>query len=214
MLRFNPHWHCIILEGGIDEEGPFHHIPIKDTSQLTGVFRRRVIKLFVDRGLLDRRFALKILSWKHSGFSVDNSVSIPASSRKARMNLSQYIVRHPVSLQKILYAPSNGTIIYKTKYNAYWKENIKLFKVTERSEGMPVVRPILSQSSPSISRQNTNISYGTMGCIPAGQRGCPLKMVALQSLGIKSHPTGKLPKTPSMRWRLFLPRHHGGAGCG
>jgi len=33
-----------------------------------------------------------------------------------------------VSLQKILYAPSNGTIIYKTKYNAYWKENIKLFK--------------------------------------------------------------------------------------
>ena len=45
------------------------------------------------------------------------------------MNLSQYIViRHPVSLQKILYARSNGTIIYKTKYNEYCKENIKLFK--------------------------------------------------------------------------------------
>ena len=94
------------------------------------------IKLFVDRGLLDRhsaerRFALKILSWQHSGFSVDNSVSIPASSRKARVNLSQYIIRHPVSLQKILYARSNGTIIYKTKYNEYWKENIKLFKAND-----------------------------------------------------------------------------------
>jgi hypothetical protein len=44
------------------------------------------------------------------------------------VNLSQYIVRHPVSLQKILYARSNGTIIFKTKYDAYWKENIKLFK--------------------------------------------------------------------------------------
>jgi hypothetical protein len=50
------------------------------------------------------------------------------------VNLSQYIVSHPVSLQKILYARSNATIIYKTKYNDYWKENIKLFKVTERSE--------------------------------------------------------------------------------
>ena len=60
------------------------------------IFRKRVLKLFVDRRLLDRRFALKILSWKHSGFSVDNSVLIPASSRKARLNLSQYIIRPKV----------------------------------------------------------------------------------------------------------------------
>ncbi len=128
LMRWNPHWHCIILEGGLDEKDSFHHIPFKDTSRLTEVFRRRVIKLFVDKGLLDRIFALKILSWKHSGFSVDNSVLIPASSRKARVNLSQYIIKHPVSLQKILYARSNGTIIYKTRYNEYFKENIKLFK--------------------------------------------------------------------------------------
>jgi hypothetical protein len=31
-----------------------------------------------------RSFALKILSLQRSGFSVDNSVAIPASSRKAR----------------------------------------------------------------------------------------------------------------------------------
>ena len=93
-----------------------------------------MIKLFVTKKLLDRGFATKLLSWKHPGFSVDNSVPIPASGKKARVNLSQYIVRHPVSLQKILYARSNGTIIYKTKYNEYWKENIRLFKVTERSE--------------------------------------------------------------------------------
>jgi hypothetical protein len=87
-------------------------IPIKDTSPLIDVFRRRVLRLFVDRGLLDPHFGRKILSWKHSGFSVDISVHIPASSHKARMNLSQYIVRHPAiltdCLQKILYAPSKG----------------------------------------------------------------------------------------------------------
>jgi len=89
------------LEGGIDEMGSFHHIPLKNTSRLTEVFRRRVIKLFVDKGLLDRHpaeryFALKILSWKHSGFSVDNSVQIPATSQKTRVNLSQYIIRPKV----------------------------------------------------------------------------------------------------------------------
>jgi len=135
LLRFNPHYHCLVLEGGIDEAGSFYHIPIKDTASLTEVFRRRVIKLFVDRGLLDRRFALKILSWKHSGFSVDASVSIPASSKKARVNLSQYIIRHPAiltdCLQKILYVCSNGTVIYKTKYNEYFKKNIKLFSAAD-----------------------------------------------------------------------------------
>jgi hypothetical protein len=122
------HFHCLVLEGGIDETGSFHHVAIKDTVSLAEVFRRR--------------FALKILSWKHSGFSVDNSVPIPAYSNKARVNLSQYIIRHPVSLQKILYARSNGTIIYKTKYNEYFKQNIKLFKagdfIAELTQHLPL----------------------------------------------------------------------------
>jgi hypothetical protein len=131
LMRFNPHWHCIILEGGIDEEGSFHHIPIKDTSKITEVFRQRVIKYFVDKGLLDQSFALKLLSWEHSGFSVDNSVQIPATSQKARVNLSQYIIRHPVSLKKIMYIKEKANILYHTKYNGYWKENIKLFKASD-----------------------------------------------------------------------------------
>ena len=46
------------------------------------------------------------------------------ANRKARLSLSKYIVRHPISVQKILYARSNGTIKYKTKYNAYWEEHM------------------------------------------------------------------------------------------
>ena len=93
MMRHNPHWHCIILEGGIDEEDSFHHIPIQDTFQLAELFRKRVINLFIQKGLLQRSFDLKLLPWKHSGFSVDNSVQIPATSQNARVNLSQYIMR-------------------------------------------------------------------------------------------------------------------------
>jgi hypothetical protein len=131
MMRHNPHWHCIILEGGIDEKGSFYHIPIKDTSQLTEVFRRRVVQLFMQKGLLQKSFAMNLLCWKHSGFSVDNSVRISPGSQKARVNLSQYIIRHPVFLKKVMYIKEKGNILYHTKYNDYWKENIKLFKATD-----------------------------------------------------------------------------------
>jgi hypothetical protein len=73
-LCFNPHWHCIILEGGIDDKNDFYHVNIKDTAGLTQIFRRQVIKLFVDRKLLNKEFAKQLLTWKNSGFSVDNSV--------------------------------------------------------------------------------------------------------------------------------------------
>jgi hypothetical protein len=80
LMRWNPHYHCLVLEGGIDKVSSFHHIPIKDTSPLIDVFRRRVLKLFVSRRLFGPHFARKILSWNYSGFSVDNSVPIPVSN--------------------------------------------------------------------------------------------------------------------------------------
>jgi hypothetical protein len=85
--------HILTNKIGSGSEGSFYHIPIKDTPKLAEVFRRRVIKLFVEKDLLQKIFAMKPISWEHSGFSVDNSVPIPASSGKARVNLSQYIIR-------------------------------------------------------------------------------------------------------------------------
>ena len=40
------------------------------------VFRRQVIKFLLDRKLLNKDFAQNLLSWHHSGFSIDNSVRI------------------------------------------------------------------------------------------------------------------------------------------
>jgi len=91
----------------------------------------RVVQLFVQKGLLQKSFAQKLLGWKHSGFSVDNSVGIPASSQKARVNISQYIIRHPVSFKKIMYIKEKGNILYHTKYNDYLGENIKLLKAAD-----------------------------------------------------------------------------------
>ncbi len=71
MLRWNPHFHAIVLEGGFDEEGTFFYIPFSGLQSMVEVFRRRMIKLLVKRELLKKDFARNLLSWKHSGFSQD-----------------------------------------------------------------------------------------------------------------------------------------------
>ncbi|MBA7624793.1 hypothetical protein ES703_32206 [subsurface metagenome] len=64
--------------------------------------------------------------------------TIPSLSRhrirkqiKNQNRLSQYIARHPVSLNKIIYIPEKGKVLYKTKYNDYFGENIQLFTATD-----------------------------------------------------------------------------------
>ncbi len=70
-MRWNPHFHTIALEGGFDDEETFFYIPFSGLQSMTELFRRRVIKLLVGRELLNEDFARNILSWKHSGFSID-----------------------------------------------------------------------------------------------------------------------------------------------
>ena len=112
MLRWNPHFHAIVLEGGFDDEGTFVYIPFSGLQSMVEVFRRRVIKLLVERGKLNEQFARNLLSWRHSGFSIDNSVRILDES--ARGSLAEYIARPPISLKKIRYEPFKGRVLFHT----------------------------------------------------------------------------------------------------
>ena len=61
---------------------------------------------------------------------IDNSVSIRIYDEKARESLAQYISRCPVSLEKITYEAFHKKVLFKTpKYNAYFKENFRVFDV-------------------------------------------------------------------------------------
>ncbi|TVQ25388.1 MAG: hypothetical protein EA383_08515 [Spirochaetaceae bacterium] len=76
MLRFNPHFHAIVLEGGFDDEGTFFYIPFSGLQSMTELFRRRVIKFLVGQELLNDDFTRNVLSWKHSGFSISARTDI------------------------------------------------------------------------------------------------------------------------------------------
>jgi hypothetical protein len=60
---------AIVLEGGFDRHDTFFYIPLGATAALTEIWRRSVVALFLEKGLLNPDFARKILAWQHSGFS-------------------------------------------------------------------------------------------------------------------------------------------------
>lgn len=51
-------------------------IPLGATSALTEIWRRRVVTLFLEKGLLNPDLARKILTWQHAGFSIESGTRI------------------------------------------------------------------------------------------------------------------------------------------
>jgi zona occludens toxin (predicted ATPase) len=75
------------------------HQTFSGLQSMVEVFRRRVIKLLLERVLLNRDFARNLLSWKHSGFSIDNSVRI--IDKSSQESLAEYIARPPMTSSSV-----------------------------------------------------------------------------------------------------------------
>jgi hypothetical protein len=130
-LRHNPHFHALILEGGFDPAGRFVRVPIHDTARLTQLLRQRTIGLFLRLGLISEQFAETLLRWRHSGFSVNNSVLLDGGDHRARQALAEYAARAPLSLQKLTYDAAGGKVLYHTAYNPYFKQNTTLWDAVD-----------------------------------------------------------------------------------
>ena len=83
-LRFNPHFHALILEGGFDPNGQFYFLPIHDTARLTQLLRQRTVGLFLKLGLITEQFSETLLCWRHSGFSTTPYAWTATTTQPAR----------------------------------------------------------------------------------------------------------------------------------
>jgi len=86
------HFHWVVIDGVFDAAAAggviFHAATGLDVTAIAEVqaqLRRRLLRLFVLRGLLPADDALAMAQWEHGGgFSVDASVRIEAADRAAR----------------------------------------------------------------------------------------------------------------------------------
>jgi hypothetical protein len=120
----NPHVHfhvCVVDgvfeqvpgEGDVDADAdvqasppgvvfhPASAIDADAVAQVQATLRKRILRAFVGRGLLESCDAKDMLAYQHSGFSVDAGVCIEAHDRAALERLLRYCARPPFAMERL-----------------------------------------------------------------------------------------------------------------
>ncbi len=114
-LNEHVHFHVCVVDGvfeevtgGDDQASPstviFHPArPLDETAmaQVQATLRRRILRAFVGRGLLESFDAKEMLGYRHSGFSVDTSVRIEADDRAGLERLLRYCARPAFAMERL-----------------------------------------------------------------------------------------------------------------
>ena len=80
---------------------PASGIDATAVAQVQTDLRRRILRAFVGRGLLQSCDAKEMLAYRHSGFSVDAGVCIEADDRAALERLLRYCARPPFAMERL-----------------------------------------------------------------------------------------------------------------
>jgi len=115
-LGLHPHVHAITPRGGWDREGAWVPVPFVDTGAAEKVFRHKVLSFLMKEGLLSEERAELLLSWHHhTGFSVDASVKVEPEDGPGLERLARYIMRPPVSLERMRWDGAAEEVAYTLK---------------------------------------------------------------------------------------------------
>ena len=106
------HLHALATRGGWDRAGACTPVPFVAGEAAALLFRHKVLAFLTGEGLLDEGRARLLLSWRHSGFLVRTSVTVPPGDGKASSASPGTPFAQPVSLQPLDLDKQERTIAY------------------------------------------------------------------------------------------------------
>ena len=80
------------------------------------LLQERVFALLLDAHKINDQIAGSMRRWRHSGFSVDNSVCIENGDTSGMQRLVEYISRCPFSLSRMVSTTKDGKILYRASH--------------------------------------------------------------------------------------------------
>ena len=92
-LDFHPHLHMLLADGLFVRSGLFYLLPDVSLKPLEELFRARVIRFLLDKGLLPPERARMLRGWVHSGFNVHRSrrvLQVTIRPLRTPLNLSRH----------------------------------------------------------------------------------------------------------------------------
>ena len=115
LVNPHPHVHCLASRGVWHLDGRWTAVPYLDLKAAEKLWAHQVLRLLQQKGLLaDERIEL-LASFRHSGFSVDASPTVWPSDGAGIERIGRYLLRCPLSLQRIHWTPGSKTLFYQAK---------------------------------------------------------------------------------------------------
>ena len=90
-------------------------LPELDLERLEAAWQEAVFALYLAEDKIEPEVVENMRTWQHSGFSVDQSVLLPAGDRAGIERLVQYMTRCPFSLARLVKVSQSGQVIYKAE---------------------------------------------------------------------------------------------------
>ena len=118
LLHWHPHIHVLITCGAFTPEGEFLELPEFDMEQLLVAWQDAVFELYLAEEKIEPEVVENMRTWPHSGFSVDQSVFLPAGDAAGIERLIQYMTRCPFSLSRLVKVSDTGQVIYQAEKQA------------------------------------------------------------------------------------------------
>jgi hypothetical protein len=113
----HPHLHSLSTDGAFDADGNFYQLSFDahdDIQTLRRLFEGEVLDFLVQQGRLSERHRDDMLSWEHTGFSVDGSVRVHKGDYAALRRLMRYMARPPVSFERVSYDEGSGKVVVRS----------------------------------------------------------------------------------------------------
>ena len=111
---FHPHLHAIVTGDGWSEDCTWQTIFGWDRPVLRKLFEAEVFRFLRERELLSAERMELIRSWRHSGFNVYVGDPIEPDNRQLLEHIARYLLRAPVSLERLWYNPEAGTVTVRS----------------------------------------------------------------------------------------------------
>jgi hypothetical protein len=118
LLHWHPHIHVLITCGAWTPEDQFLELPQFDVDRLLAAWQDAVFELYLAEEKIEPEVVENMRTWEHSGFSVDQSVFLPAGDQAGIERLIQYMTRCPFSLSRLVKVSDTGQIVYQAEKQA------------------------------------------------------------------------------------------------
>jgi hypothetical protein len=118
LLHWHPHIHVLITCGGFTPEGDFLELAEFDMQRLLIAWQEAVFELYLAEEKIEPEVVENMRTWQYSGFSVDQSVFLPAGDQAGVERLIQYMTRCPFSLSRLVNVSETGQVVYQAEKHA------------------------------------------------------------------------------------------------